>query len=53
MVNNGDCFYNRQSDVKVMHFPPQGESGATCGGSTLCCTDVVCCEGTCGAACIK
>jgi hypothetical protein len=21
--NNGDCFYNRQSVVKMMHFPPQ------------------------------
>ena len=21
--NNGDCFYNRQSVVKIMHFPPQ------------------------------
>jgi hypothetical protein len=34
--------------------PPCGESGASCGsGSPLCCSDVVCCDGTCQDGCTQ
>jgi len=34
--------------------PMCGESGATCGsGSALCCTDAVCCAGTCQSGCTQ